>query len=101
VRHGRVVVANQVLELREGEPLVHIARRLFVGVRKIVRAKCTQLIVHDRIQFTRRRHGDDSLSKTMGDKSCDGAEREKENKKSRFRDRGHDFAVSARRRKYL
>ena len=85
VRHGCVVLANQSLELRERKFLVNIGRGMLIGARKIVSAKCGELVVYDRIQFTRRRCGNQSLPKIMRKKSCDGAEREKENKEPGLR----------------
>ena len=84
-RHGRVIVANQGLELRERKFLVNIGGGMLIGARKIVSAKCGELVVYDRIQFTRRRCGNHSLSKIMRKKSCRGAEREKENKEPGLR----------------
>ena len=84
-RYGRVIAANQRLELRERKFLVNIGSGMLIGARKIVSAKCGELVVYDRIQFTRRRCGNHSLSKIMRKKSCRGAEREKENKESDLR----------------
>jgi hypothetical protein len=102
VRHGRVVVANQGLELCERKFLLNVGGRMPVGARKIFSPKSGELIVHDRIQLSRRRRRDHPRLKIMGHESRRRAERERENEKPRLGYRIHDLAVlSARRRRYL
>ena len=57
--------------------LADIGRGMLIGTRKIVSAKCGELVVYDRIQFTRRRCGNQSLPKIMRNPAMAQSERKK------------------------